>query len=263
MLCAGCSDSTGTQTTEAKRPEKSPASSAPAPTPSADHGATVRAAVEATGRSTARIDEQIEVTGGPAQKFTFTIKGDFDMAGDKGGLKVDLQGKRHLEEIFADGKVYLKGVVPESPDMWGSMDRDKPEAHYLLRAPVNDPEHVLRQVSAMRDVKKEGEETVNGAPTAHYRGNLDFDTLTLRMTPESRAKGAKVRDAMGGKLPVRAEAWVDAKGRVVRTRLSYTFGPVGSVATMTLSDLGKPVEATPPAESDVVPATSISGVLPG
>lgn len=261
MLCTGCSDTSGASAKDAKRPEKA-RESAPSAS-SADHGATVRAAVEATSRSTARIDEEIEVNGGPAQKYTFTIKGDFDMAADKGSLKVDLQGKQHLDEVFAGGKVYLKGVVPESPELWGSIPRDESQSHYILRAPVNDPEHVLRQVAAMRDAKKDGEEKVNGAPTTHYRGTLDFDTLTLRMTSEARAKAAELRDMMGGKLPVQAEAWVDAQGRVARTRLSYVLGTVGSTATMTLSDPGKPVNAAPPADKDAVPAASVSGVLPG
>ncbi|MCF3106445.1 LppX_LprAFG lipoprotein [Streptomyces roseoverticillatus] len=261
MLCAGCSDTSEAPARDAKRPEKA-RESTPA-VPSADHGATVRAAVETTSRSTARIDEEIEVNGGPAQKYTFTIKGDFDMAADKGNLKVDLQGKQHLDEIFAGGNVYLKGVMPESPELWGSVPRDEPQSHYLLRAPVNDPEHVLRQVAAMRDTKKAGEEKVNGTPTTHYRGTLDFDTLTLRMTSEARAKAAELRDMMGGKLPVQAEAWLDDRGRVARTRLSYVLGTVGSTATMTLSDPGKPVNATPPADKDVVPAASVSGVLPG
>ncbi|MET9417765.1 LppX_LprAFG lipoprotein [Streptomyces klenkii] len=229
VLCAGCSG---------------------AGEPSADHEAAVRAAVDATGRSTARIDEKIEMGDGGSQKYTISITGDFDMAGDKGRLTAALDASpMHLEEIFANGNVYLKGMDPEAPETWGFVARDKVEARYLLRAPANDPEHVLRQIAAMRKVKKEGEEKVNGAHTVHYSGTLDFDTATLRMDAEMRTKAGQVRDMSGGELPIRAEAWIDDQGRVARTRISHRVGQAGSTATMTLSDQGKPVDTKAPADS--------------
>ncbi|WP_189382764.1 LppX_LprAFG lipoprotein [Streptosporangium nondiastaticum] len=229
LLCAGCS--------EARKP-------------SVDHGAAVRAAVDATGRSTARIDEKIEMGDGESQKYTISITGDFDMAGDKGRLTAALDASpQRLDEIFANGNVYLKGVDPAAPETWGFVARDKVEARYLLRAPANDPEHVLRQVAAMRKVKKEGEEKVNGARTVHYSGTLDFDTATLRMEAEMRTKVDQARELSGGELPIRAEAWIDDQGHIVRTRISHHVGAAGSTATMTLSNVGKPVETKAPKDA--------------
>jgi hypothetical protein len=253
LLCAGCSGASGDDATD-------PAGSASAP--SADHGPAIRAAVAATGKSTARIDEQIELRDG-ATTYKISVTGSFDLAKDKGRLSVDFPGGgiSHLDEIFAGDTVYLRGVQGFE-DQWGAMARDKAEAHYALRAPLNDPEHVLRQVAAMRKASKVGMEEVNGAPAVHYRGMLDHATLTLRMAPKARAIAEKMRDALGSEIPVFADAWVDASGRLVRARLSLT-SMTSVTATVTLSDLGKPVTADAPAPGDVIPLSSATGVLPG
>ncbi|MGR8008664.1 hypothetical protein [Streptomyces hypolithicus] len=122
--------------------------------------------------------------GDKSKTYTMDITGSFDLAGDKGHLAVDL-GAAHIDEIFANGNAYVKGVQGVG-DGWGSIRRDKAEAHYVLRAPLNDPEHVLQQVAAMRQITKIGQEQVDGVPAAHYRGTIDYTTLTLRMAPRER-----------------------------------------------------------------------------
>ncbi|MFF3325263.1 LppX_LprAFG lipoprotein [Streptomyces sp. NPDC002889] len=252
LLCAGCSGASGDDAA-------GPGSASVPPT---DHGSAVRAAVAATGRSTARIDERIEVRDGDTT-YRISVTGRFDLAKDKGRLSVDFPGGAisHLDETFAGDTVYLRGVQG-SENTWGSIARDKAEAHSALRAPVNDPEHVLRQVAAMRKASKVGKEEVNGAPAVHYRGMLDHATLTLRMAPKARANAEKMRDLLDSDIPVFADAWVDEKGRLVRARLSLT-SMTSVTATMTLSDLGKPVTANAPAPGDVMPLSSTAGVLPG
>ncbi|MFF3688683.1 LppX_LprAFG lipoprotein [Streptomyces sp. NPDC002187] len=253
LLCAGCSGD----------PDKDAADGAgKSSAPSADHGRAVRAAIAATGRTTARIEKKIE-TGDGTKTYTITVAGGFDLAAEKGRLAVDLPGGAisRLDEIFADGDVYLRGVQGVE-DTWGSMPRDKAEGHYMLRAPLNDPEHTLKQVAAMRRVSKLGDEKVNGVPATHYRGMIDHATLTLRLAKSARSKADEMRDLLGSEIPVFADAWVDGEGRAVRVRLSFTSS-IKSEVTMTLSDFGKPVTASAPPSSEVVPLTSVKGVLPG
>ncbi|MFP3990865.1 hypothetical protein U9R90_26030 [Streptomyces sp. E11-3] len=238
---------------------------APKPTPSDDHGPVVKAAVAATRATTAKINEKIELTDtAKATTHTLTITGNFDLAADKGRLAVDLPGGAisHLDEIFADGKVYVRGF-DRLPDTWASIARDKAEAHYLLRAPLNDPEHVLQQVAAMTRISKHSTQQVNGTPATRYRGKLDHATLTSRLAEPTRTKAADQREALGTDIPAFADAWIDPKGRVVRTRLTFHGGGASVTATMTLSDLGKPVKVAAPPSPEVVPVTSTTGVLPG
>lgn len=270
LLCAGCSEGSAS-VNRAEKPATAAASDSAAPedTLPVDYGAKVRAAVAATKKSSARIDEEILV-GGPAGNETFVVSvdGDFDWAGNRGRLAVGLSspdspGKKspRVDEIFHDGTVYVGGFS-ESGGRWGSIRQDRAEAHYMLRAPVNDPRHVLEQVARVREVSYLGEDQVDGRGADRYRGTLDWETVTLRMSKNMRAN-AEIVQEMIGSIPVHAEAWVDGSGRLVRTRLDWITGEVGStVATMNLTDHGKTVRAAAPA-GGVVPVPSLSGPLAG
>ncbi|MFI6860776.1 hypothetical protein ACIBKZ_12845 [Streptomyces sp. NPDC050421] len=267
LLCAGCSDGSGPAEAEAEASAEPAAVAAP----EVDYGAAVRTAVAAMQKSSARIDEEILVGGGTdggTDTFVVSIDGDFDWAGNRGRLGVGLSspdspGKKspRVDEIFHDGTVYVGGFS-ESEGRWGSIRQDRAEAHYLLRAPVNDPRHVLEQVAQMREVKYLGEDQVDGMGADHYRGELGWETVTLRMAKDVRAQ-ADVLQEMLGSIPVHAEVWVDGSGRLVRTRLDWITGEVGStVATMNLTDHGKTVRTAVPA-GGVVPVPTLSGPLAG
>ncbi|WP_405794540.1 hypothetical protein [Streptomyces sp. NBC_01506] len=258
--CSGAADDASAGGAKA-RPAASGASADPADP--ADPGKTVREAVAATRGTSSRLDQKIELGDGTTT-YRMSITGDFDMAADRGRLSVDLPGGAisHLDEIFVGDKVYLRGAEGLEGH-WGSIDRDKAEAHAVLRAPLNDPEHVLVQVAAVKKVSDEGTAKVNGARTTHYRGMLDHATATLRTEESLRARFDEARESLGEDIPVFADAWVDGSGRVVRTRLTFSMAGVNVTTTMTFSDFGKPVKATAPPAADTVPATEVKGVLPG
>ncbi|MBX9361077.1 hypothetical protein [Streptomyces sp. WAC04114] len=197
--------------------------------------------------------------------YGLTIAGGFDFAADKGHLAVDLPGGAidHSEQVFAGGKIYINGVQGIGEDAWGVMPRDKAEAHYLLRAPLNDPEHVLRQIAAMREISREGEENIRGVHAVRYRGILDHRTVTLRMAPAVRTRMNQARDVLGSDVPVFADAWVDSRGRLVQVGMSVNMSGARSALTMTLSDIGEPVRVTVPRAAETVPVTEVGGILNG
>ncbi|MFE0043164.1 LppX_LprAFG lipoprotein [Streptomyces albireticuli] len=222
----------------------------------------MEAAVEATSGTSARVDERIE-TDDEGEKQTVSITGEVDMARDSGRLHVGLDGTDlHIDQIFANGKLYVKGVDQSEPETWGYVARDGLQAHHFFRAPGNDPKHVLWQITAMHNVKKAGEERVNGARTVRYSGDLDIDAATLGLTKEMKDRVLKEADAPGSTPIARADVWVDDQGRVVRIRMSQ--GPDSALATVTitLSDLGKPVETKAPAKAAEVELLS-TGLLMG
>ncbi|GAA2724526.1 MULTISPECIES: hypothetical protein [Streptomyces] len=237
---------------------------------SAAPAAAVRAAVAATEKSTVRIDERVDMSG-EGGSFTFGIRGGMDLAGGKGHLTTTLDGAQRggggatLDEVFSGGTVYFR--MPEATDgdtAWRAVPRDKVESQALLRAPMNDPAHTLRQIAQMRSPVNAGEEKVNGTPTVHYRGRLDHDTLVLRMAAERRAKVDSMRDMLNADLPVAADAWVDKAGRLVRSRLTFDMGGTKLVATLDFADFGKPVD-TPaaPADAQAVQPADVAGPLTG
>ncbi|MFH9712120.1 hypothetical protein ACH4MW_35325 [Streptomyces luteogriseus] len=256
LLCAGCS------TADAGNRDKSAATSRSES--SSETGSAVRAAVAALREDSAGLRQKIELEGG-GQVYDLTVTGGFDFAADKGHLAVDLPGGAidHSDQVFADGTIYISGAQGIDEDAWGAMPRDRAEAHYLLRAPLNDPEHVLRQIAAMRKISREGEETIQGVRAVRYRGILDHRTVTLRMASDVRTKMNQARDTLGSDLPVFADAWVDGRGRLVQTRLSVNMSGMRSTVTMMLSDIGEPVRVTVPRAADTVPVTEVSGILNG
>ncbi|MFF8934565.1 hypothetical protein ACF08O_07455 [Streptomyces paradoxus] len=256
LLCAGCS------TADAGDRDK-PAAASPSASSSGSSSA-VRTAVAALRADSAGFRQEVELEG-DGQVYGLTVTGGFDFAADKGHLAVDLPGGAidHSDQVFADGKIYISGVQGIGEDAWGVMPRDEAEAHYLLRAPLNDPEHVLEQIAAMRKISREGEENIKGVRTVRYRGILDHRTVTLRMARDVSARMNQARDSLGSDLPVFADAWVDGRGRLVQTRMSVNMSGTRATLSMALSDIGEPVRVTIPRASDTVPVTEVGGILNG
>lgn len=241
----------------------------PAPTASAaasiaEHAGAVREAAAATGRTSARIGETVELSDGETT-YNLTVAGDFDLAADRGRLDVDFPGGgiSHIDEIFADGQVYVRGSAGVPAGSWAAMDRERTVAHALLRAPVNDPEHVLQQISTLTRVTRSGEEELNGVRTTRYGGILADDAVTLRLTPQVQSKVDTYRSMSAAGLQVPAEVWIDPEGRVAKVRMVLTMDPVRSVTTVTFTELGKAVKVTAPPAKNTAAVTELSGALVG
>ncbi|MEU9004342.1 hypothetical protein [Streptomyces sp. NPDC048551] len=228
-----------------------------APTPSAEHAGTVRAAVEATGRTSARLAHTTEMGDGTTT-YTITGAGDFDLANDRGNLSVELAGTR-TEEVFADGKVYVRGATGPARGVWLVADRDA-EARHLLRPPANDPEFVLRQVSMVKEYAQLPAEDVNGVRAVHYRGVLPDEAISLRMTKDALDKVATMRTAFGSPIPALADVWVDPQGRAVRARVGMEIKNLPkTVTTVGFSEFGKAVRVTPPAGEETEASDGFTG----
>lgn len=217
LVCGGCSGGSGTA--ESTATVKPAAAASPKVV---DHAAAIRAAVAATTKSSARIDEEI-VMGDGASTYTISIDGDFDWAGSRGRLGVrlgspDSPGKKsaRMDEIFHGGTVYMGGL-PDMQGTWMSIRQDRAEAHYLLRAPANDPRHVLEQVAQIRGVSDRDHVLLNGVYAFHYQGTLSWETLKSRMTKEMRAKVDGMPEEIALTPSVRTSGSTRAAGFCVRS----------------------------------------------
>ncbi|WP_327287538.1 hypothetical protein [Streptomyces sp. NBC_01198] len=248
--CAGCAGGSH----DALPPE------ATAPPTPVDYKDAVRSAVAASRNTSEQVNETIVITGN-GSTYTLTVAGSFDMAADKGALIVRLPGGAidHMDEVFDGPTIYLRGLS-NLGQKWAKTVRSEAQAHYLLRAPLNDPEFVLQQISAIDQVSKGAAASIGGVSTTHYSGNLGQAPLTLRMALTIRQQVAAMSNDLGG---ADADVWVDPAGRVVRTRTSFNQGETSVTVTMTLSGIGHPVTVAVPTAQAVAPATSISGILPG
>ncbi|KUJ70000.1 hypothetical protein ACZ90_06445 [Streptomyces albus subsp. albus] len=253
---SGCGSDSGNQA----EPEPKPRATRPVKVPHTP----VSAATAATGRTSAKVTERIEVNSSRGG-FKLTVSGPFDMARDTGKLSARLPGGAidHMDEVFAGGKVYLQPLGNIDKKKWAVIQRDKTQAHYLLRAPVNDPEYVLKQISTLRKVRKSGTEKIGGRATTHYTGTLDHNTLSMRVEPTTLSKIDAIRGKRGKDLPVTGDAWVDGEGRISRVRITSTMGGTTVRITMDLADYGTPVRVAAPEKSATVPTETTQGILPG
>jgi hypothetical protein len=227
---------------------------------SATYRDAVRTAVAATRKTSGQVSETVVLTA-KGSTYTLTVNGSFDMAADKGAITVRLPGGAidHMDEVFAGPTVFLRGFS-NLGQKWASTVRAEAQVHYLLRAPLNDPEFVLQQIAMMDRVSVGPPATIDGASTKHYSGVLGHDALTLRMASNIEQQVTAMSDDLGG---LDADVWVDPAGRVVRTRTTLNLSDQSATVTMTLSDLGRPVTVSVPTAVGAAPATTISGILPG
>lgn len=117
--------------------------------------------------------------------------------------------------------------------------------------PVGAVAGALRSVSGLSDVTEVGPERIGGVETTHYRGSVDLAAVPAQDATAKAELGELA--ALASPTPG-IEVWVGPDGRVAQlsTNSVATPGtqaasaPVPGRITVTLSDLGVPVEVTPP-----------------
>ncbi|WP_329107721.1 LppX_LprAFG lipoprotein [Streptomyces sp. NBC_01439] len=109
-------------------------------------------------------------------------------------------------------------------------------------------------MSAAKDLKKVGEETIDGQKTTHLAGTLTLDELkahSASSTPaakERQEKNLKTLEEQGIKS-LTMDIWIDEadQAKQVRTQGQGTSGSMD--VTIKFKDINKPVEiAAPPAD---------------
>ncbi|MDN5918928.1 MAG: hypothetical protein L0I76_28170 [Pseudonocardia sp.] len=117
--------------------------------------------------------------------------------------------------------------------------------------PVGAVAGALRSVTGLRDVVEVGPETIGGVPATLYRGSVDLSAVPA---PDATAK-AEIAElsALASPTP-RIEVWIGPDGTVAQLRTASVAptapqaasAPTPGVVTVSLTDLGVPVEVTPP-----------------
>ncbi|MCX4666768.1 hypothetical protein OG453_08800 [Streptomyces sp. NBC_01381] len=256
LTAAGCAPDPGGSGGARGASEKPAADDSPA-------AKALRNAVEATRGTSVKINETI-IFQDEGKKILLTMNGPFDLARDRGNLVVQKSGPNpieRLDQVFAGDKVYLG----TGKDRWLVTTRSKAESHYFLRAPVNDPQHLLDQIAATSKVKKASPDPVYGINATHYRGVLDHRALTVRMAAKSRDDIDALHLAEEDPdQPVSVDAYMK-EGRLVLARLSYRNGGRSVHVNFALSDFGAPVTAPvpPSATPSAPPSTGAMVVMTG
>ncbi|MFF2479196.1 hypothetical protein [Streptomyces sp. NPDC058066] len=234
LTAASCSSNSGGSERRSVASEK----------PAADSAAAkeFRAVVEAARSTSVTISESL-VLQDDGKRTVLFIDGPFDLAHGRGKLLVHAGGPiEQLNQIFVGDKAYLS----TRKDQWLVTDRSKAESHHLLRAPLNDPQHLLAQIAATTKVTKSSKDPVFGGAATRYRGALAYPALISRTAEKTRGEVDGYRqDSEGAVLPVSVDAYVK-QGRLALVRLDFKMDDDFAHVSLQLSDFGEPVEVTAP-----------------
>ncbi|MFD3993450.1 hypothetical protein [Streptomyces sp. NPDC058583] len=216
LLTAGCA----TAESGGNGAEPTP-SRAATPTVAATVAATrtVRAALDVTGRTAARTVAKTELGKGAVPACVISGDGAHDFAKDRGIVSVGMATAARFEEVFADGRVYIRGNAGDETMPWSYVDRDDVDARHVLRAPANDPEYTLRQAAMGEKFQQVGACRRGGRV-----GRLDPRLTAPAEDADKPAADRHVRgghflqDARKGDEDVRGQEY-DERVRVARGRL--------------------------------------------
>jgi hypothetical protein len=117
-----------------------------------------------------------------------------------------------------------------------------------------DPSDAVKLMTSSGDIKKVGQETVDGMPTTHYAGTVDMKTLLAKETgADSSFKTLVDQAGTLGMTTEQVDLWVDSRSLPVKVHetAGTTQGPID--ITVEYSDFGNTaVQITPPPASDTV-----------
>ena len=165
------------------------------------------------------------------------------VASESVSAKLARAGK-HWVEVTAD-QLDDSGGPAGSLGGLGTLDPTKPVDHF--RATTGE----------VRDL---GSETIGGAPTRHYRTEMDY-RLYLPLVPRRDRppleKSVARLDSILGTTRFPAEAWIASDGTIRRIRGTIEGKGLKMEYTIDLTGIGGPVRVRRPARSDVLDARKV------
>ena len=116
-----------------------------------------------------------------------------------------------------------------------------------------DPAAAVKLLTSSGDIKKVGQETVDGVPTTHYAGTVDVKKLEAQAGLSANVKALISQAGQLGMTTETVDMWINSHNLPVRVHetSSTSQGPVD--ITVDYSDYGTaPVTITPPPASDTL-----------
>jgi hypothetical protein len=176
-------------------------------------------------------------------------------------------GKIHgLTEILAGDRLYLKmpGVQAGTGKPWVSITLSQlgaaEGADLGSMTSQGDLSQSTKMLTASKDVRLLGKETVGGVSTTHYQGTFDMRDGLAKLSGRQRTQAQRSFGAVGFEK-MDFDVWVD--GRQLPRKMTLMSPPGAKTATrlsVTYSAFNVPVAISPPPEGLVADG---SGLLPG
>ncbi|MEV6106304.1 LppX_LprAFG lipoprotein [Streptomyces sp. NPDC051940] len=176
-------------------------------------------------------------------------------------MQMTMTGGNPPEDIeirVVDKVMYLKGGEPVDGKSWLKFDMTKAEEGDGVTSATTDQNPIDSSsfMTASKDLKKVGEETIDGVQTTHYTGTVTLADLRKSLDGDAEAKKRreKTLDAYDklGMDKLTMDMWIDKDDHTKQVRVQGTTkeGPLDT--TITFGELNKPVEVKAPPASEVM-----------
>ena len=229
--------------------------------------AYVKSAAMKTGKVTSEhmaLKGSVSVSG---QLVTINGDGDFDNPNRVGSMSMSFNAgglSGSIEEVIKGTVIYMRSslfadALPKGKT-WISIDLQKAAARRgidLSSLGAQDPAQTFAQLQALGNVTEVGQETIGGADTTHYRGQVDAAKL---------AQGSKVKALTTAKYG-KYDVWIGKDdGYVHRVKFAFGLGTTATgrqrvATTIDFSSFGKDVSVSTPSDAETLDATNMS--IPG
>ena len=114
-----------------------------------------------------------------------------------------------------------------------------------------DPTQMTKQLTASKDAREVGKETVDGVETTHYTGTYRMSDALMKLTPEQRSALEKQNSGLA-KETMSFDVWVDGQDLPRKMSMKSAAGAANPMNyTMVYRDYGKPVTITAPPPAEV------------
>ena len=202
---------------------------------------------------TARMDMKVGadfsgLPGSSDQNLSFSGTGSFDLTAKAAQFTVDLgqlDGGKTIQVIAIGNTVYLNtdglGLTGVKP--WITVPASASGSGWDYTQFAQTAFDGAQLLSQLQNVTVVGHETVKGATTTHYRGNLNLEKAMGALG--SSGGDLSQLGAMGGSIQsllasttVPMDAWIDGQNRLRRFTMTMDLGPVISAVMGSLGDLG-------------------------
>lgn len=183
-------------------------------------------------------------------------------------------GSLKMDELFDGNAFYIH--LPESlasrlpgGKAWMKLDLDAlgksagVDLKQLMQSNQSNPADMLKALKGVGTSHKIGTENIGGAPTTHYRADIDPNKAADRMPDKKSADAVKQLFQSSGVSSVPVDVWIDRAGRVRRESMKFSTSEMSMDMTIEFTRFGVPVDVTPPPADQVMDAGALLGAAGG
>lgn len=173
-----------------------------------------------------------------------------------------------IQVVYLDKVVYMKSAQLSQATggkPWLKLDLGKQaqQSGFNLDALMNQSQQVnpaeqTKMLTASKDVKKVGEETINGVKTTHYTGSITVAEAMNKLDAKTRQQLQKVYQQVGAKK-IFFDLWADGQQlpRKLTTKIDIPQGNTSN--TIIYEDYGSPVNVSAPPADQVGDFRGLTG----